>query len=302
MKGGEIPPFQKMSFPFFDETKELNETTRKEAAGSFTALPDGVTHYELDGPKDGKVIVLVHGFSVPYFIFDPLFDFLKDSGFRVLRYDLLGRGYSDRPNLRYDIQLFVKQLKDLLDALNLNEISLLGLSMGGPITSTFVLEHPQYVRKHILVDPSGGAPLDLFTSIKLMKMPSLGEMFIGLFGSRNLIRAIASDFFDPKLVEHFQARYKTQMEFKGFKRAVLSTLRSGMLGSFLETYQRVGALKKPTLIFWGKDDITTPYKDHTLILQALPHAEFHTIENCGHLPHYERPEIFNPILLEFLTR
>lgn len=117
-----------------------------------------------------------------------------------------------------------------------------------------------------------------------------------------MIKGIASDFFDPKLVEQFQAKYKTQMEFKGFKRAILSTMRSGMLDSFLETYMEVGALKKPTLIFWGKNDKTTPYEDHTLILQALPHAEFHALDNCGHLPHYEKPEIFNPILLEFITR
>ncbi|MBI5826068.1 MAG: alpha/beta hydrolase [Chloroflexi bacterium] len=291
-----------MLFPYLDETKELDEVTRREAAGSFIALPDGVTHYELSGPANGKTIVLVHGFSVPYFIFDPLFEFLKNSGFRVLRYDLLGRGYSDKPNLRYDIHLFVKQLKDLLDALNLNEIILLGLSMGGPVTTAFIQEHPRYVRKHILIDPSGAASVELTRLLKMTRLPLLGELIIGLFGSKNMIKGIASDFFDPKLVGQFQAKFKTQMEFKGFKNAILSTIRSGMLGSFLETYRNVGALKKPTLIFWGKDDKTTPYKDHTLILQALSHAEFHAIENCGHLPHYEKPEIFNPVLLEFLSR
>ncbi|MEK6751665.1 MAG: alpha/beta hydrolase [Chloroflexota bacterium] len=291
-----------MPFPYLDETKELNEVTRREAAGSFVALPDGVTHFELGGPANGKTIVLVHGFSVPYFIFDPLFEFLKNSGFRVLRYDLLGRGYSDKPNLRYDIHLFVKQLKDLLDALNLNEITLLGLSMGGPVTTAFIQEHPRYVRKHILIDPSGGTSVELTRLLKLTRLPILGELIIGLFGSKNLIKGIASDFFDPKLVGQFQAKYKIQMEYKGFKRAILSTMRSGMLESFLETYRNVGALKKPTLVFWGKDDKTTPYQDHTLIMQALPHAEFHAIENCGHLPHYEKPEVFNPILLEFLSR
>ncbi|MBL8103035.1 MAG: alpha/beta hydrolase [Anaerolineales bacterium] len=291
-----------MSFPFLDETRELNENTRREAAGSFIALPEGVTHYELGGPKDGKPVVLVHGFSVPFFIFDPLFEFLTGSGFRVLRYDLLGRGYSDKPRLRYDIHLFVKQLKDLLDALGMTDITLLGLSMGGPITAAFIEQHPRFVRKHILIDPSGAKGVELSQLLKVTKLPVIGELLIGLFGSKNMIKSIASDFFDPKLVETFQEKYKAQMVFKGFKQAILSTMRNGMLDSFLDTYKKVGALKKPTLIFWGKNDKTTPYKDHTLILQALPHAEFHAIENCGHIPHYEKPEIFTPILLEFLLR
>ena len=291
-----------MSFPFFDETKELNESTRKEAAGTFVALPDGVTHYELGGPKDGKPVVLVHGFSVPYFIFDPLFDFLTRSGFRVLRYDLLGRGYSDKPNTRYDIHLFVKQLKDLLDALGMTDITLLGLSMGGPVTTAFIEAHPRYVRKHILIDPSGGKGVELTRLLKTAKIPVIGELLIALFGSKNMIKGIAADFFDPDLVTMFQEKYKVQMQFRGFKQAILSTMRSGMLNSFFETYKKVSALKKPTLIFWGMNDHTTPFADHILILQALPHAEFHAIENCGHIPHYEKPEIFNPILLEFLSR
>ena len=108
-----------MTFPYLNETKELDETARKQADGSFIALTDGVTHYELGGPKNGQPVVLVHGFSTPYFIFDTTFEFLVNSGFRVLRYDLIGRGYSDRPHVDYNIHLFVRQLKDLLDALEL---------------------------------------------------------------------------------------------------------------------------------------------------------------------------------------
>lgn len=112
-------------------------------------LSDGVTHYELGGPRDGNPIVLVDGFSVPYFIFDLTFDFLVNAGFRVLRYDSIGRGFSDKPNVDYDIHLFVRQLKDLLDALELKQIDLVGLSMGGPITATFISKYPQYVNKHV---------------------------------------------------------------------------------------------------------------------------------------------------------
>ena len=88
------------TFPYLGETEELNDTVRANTPGSFVLLSDGYTHYELGGDENGEPVVLVHGFSVPYFIWDPTFDFLTKSGFRVLRYDLFGRGYSDRPEAR----------------------------------------------------------------------------------------------------------------------------------------------------------------------------------------------------------
>lgn len=291
-----------MPFPFLDETKELNESTRKEAGGSFIALTDGVTHFELGGAENGTPVVLVHGFSVPYFIFDPTFEFLVKSGFRVLRYDLIGRGFSDKPRVAYNIHLFTRQLKDLVDALKLQRVNLVGLSMGGPITASFINQYPDYVSRHVLIDPAGAKQVSLSWLLKAAKLPIVGELALGLFGSGNMVKGIASDLFDPKLVEHFQSQYKIQMQFKGFKRAILSTMRNGMLESFHETYEQVGLLKIPTLLFWGKNDTTTPFENSGIILNALPHAEFHAVENCGHIPHYEMPEIVNPILLEFLSK
>ncbi|MBL8092488.1 MAG: alpha/beta hydrolase, partial [Anaerolineales bacterium] len=174
----------------------LNESTRKEAGGSFIQLSDGITHYQLGGDDsllpvgEGlgvREVVLVHGFSVPSFIYDPTFEFLSKQGFHVLRYDLFGRGYSDRPKLQYDIHLFVKQLKELLDKLNFKKINLVGLSMGGPITAKFVAEYPQYVSKHILIDPAGAKPIKLSTLLKIVKIPLLGELLLGLFGSVSMV-------------------------------------------------------------------------------------------------------------------
>lgn len=291
-----------MSFPYFDENRDLDESTRKEAGGSFIKLKDGTTHYELSGPENGKTIVLVHGFSVPCFIFDPTFDFLTKAGFRVLRYDLIGRGYSDRPKTAYKIDLFVRQLRDLLEALNLPQVNLLGLSMGGPITASFIDQNPQVVDKFILIDPAGAKRVTLSLLLEAVKLPIFGELALGLFGSGSMVKGIASDMFDPELVEHFQAQYKIQMQYKGFKYAILSTMRNRMLESFAETYARVGKLKKPTLLIWGKNDTTVPFKNSAEILKAIPHAEFHPIENCGHIPHYEKPEIVNKVLLEFLSK
>ena len=308
-----------MSFPYRDEMKELNDETRQYARGSFIQLPDGITHYEMspplpassslslrsarfgDGPEVRSPIILIHGFSVPYFIYDPTFEFLERSGFRVLRYDLFGRGFSDRPYTNYNIDLFIKQLADLLDALHITgPVNLIGLSMGGPIAAAFAARYPLCVDKLVLIDPIGARPIALTPMLKAVKMPILGELGLSLAGRGTLVRNIASDFFDPALVEHFQAQYKIQMQYKGFRRAILSTIRNNMLGAFIDVYKRLGKMNKEVLLFWGRNDTTVPFEHSDALCAALPNVRFHVIENCGHIPHYEKPDEVNPILLEFL--
>ena len=291
-----------MPIPYRGETKELNEHTRQEAGGSFIQLSDGFTHYELSNSDAQETVVLIHGFSVPSFIYDPTFGFLTRSGFRVLRYDLFGRGFSDKPQGRYDIDLFVRQLRDLLDGLHITRpVSLFGLSMGGPIAATFLLRVPERVNKLILIDPTGGKSL-LTRGIRLGTLPIVGEILFRLAGNGSAVNNVASDFFDPSHVEHFRSRYLVQMQYKGFKHAILSTLRNGMISSFVDCYERIGKMDKPVLVFWGRQDPTVPFHHSEEIRRAIPQAEFHAIENCGHIPHYEKPEEVNPILLEFLRR
>ena len=293
-------PIENMPFPLF-ETRQLNGQTRQYADGSFIQLPDGIVHYEISNPDNEQSVVFVHGFSVPYFIFDPTFDFLTRSGFRALRYDLFGRGLSDRPRTRYNIDLFVNQLADLLDALRITHpVNLIGLSMGGPITATFTARHPERVKSLTLIDPAGVKPVSLTPTLKAMRLPGIAEAVFSLVGSDVMIKMAAKDFFDPKLVEMFMDRYKVQMQFKGFKRAILSSIRNNMLDSFLEAYQATGKMDKPVLLFWGRNDMTVPFEYSHELRAAMPNVTFHVIEECGHIPHYEKPEEFNPILLKFL--
>ena len=290
-----------MLFPDRGEIKELNEVTRNGADGSFIKLSNGVTHYELDGPQNGQPVVLVHGFSVPYFIFDPTFEALTEAGLRVLRYDLFGRGWSDRPRAKYNINLFVKQLEDLLEALQFQHVNLIGLSMGGPIAASFTARHPERIDKLVLIDPAGARPIALSVLLKAAKLPLVGELALGLFGSENMVKSSAADFFDPALIAEFQSKYKVQMQFKGFKHAILSTMRSGMLDSFIEIYRCIGELNQPTLLIWGRNDKTVPFAHSRDICEAIPQADLRVIEEGGHIPHYEKPDIVNTILLQFLT-
>lgn len=292
--------FMSWTFPYLGETRELNDATRASVPGSFALLSDGYTHYELGGLENGQPLVLVHGFSVPYFIWDPTFEFLTKSGFPVLRYDLFGRGFSDRPRARYDIDLFCKQLTELLDTLGFEQTGLMGLSMGGPITAAFTTRFPKRVQKLVLIDPAGARPVTVPRLLKALTTPGFGELALGLFGRGQLAKGVESDFYDPAHVKAFVKKYMVQMKYKGFMRAILSTMRNGMLGDFSASYRRIGELGTPTLLLWGRDDKTVPFEHSVDIRAAIPQAEFHAFENCGHIPHYERPDEVNPILLEFL--
>ena len=92
------------------------------------------------------------------------------------------------------------------------------------------------------------------------------------------------------------------MQYKGFMRSILSTMRNGMLGNFVETYKRVGTSQIPVALFWGKNDKTVPFVHNENLRAAIPQTGFHAIEDCGHIPHYEKPDEVNPLLLDFLKQ
>src|SRR5262245_3315699 len=144
------------------EKLELTPAVRASAPGSFIALADGYTHYEIGGPATGRTVVLAAGATVPYYIWDPTFAALTAAGYRVLRYDYYGRGYSDRPNAAYTQDLYIRQLVQMLDALGIRDpIDLGGLSFGGSVITTFADRYPQRVRSLVYLDPGFREPYDV---------------------------------------------------------------------------------------------------------------------------------------------
>jgi pimeloyl-ACP methyl ester carboxylesterase len=74
------------------------------------------------------------------------------------------------------------------------------------------------------------------------------------------------------------------------------------LGELTQTYQRVAAQGLPVLLVWGRQDKIVPFKLSEKARQILPQAEFHAIDQAGHIAHYERPEVVNPLLITFLKK
>jgi pimeloyl-ACP methyl ester carboxylesterase len=158
------------------ETRRLDDSTRAKLPGQFIRLPGGVTHYTLSGPTGGQVVVLVHGFSVASYSWERNIPALTEAGNRVLAYDLYGRGYSDRPQGRYDLQLFTDQLDQLLNALKIDHpVDIVGISLGGYITAGYVVRHPERVRRVVLLAPQVEA-MGSDPRLAPMILPGLGDI------------------------------------------------------------------------------------------------------------------------------
>jgi pimeloyl-ACP methyl ester carboxylesterase len=280
------------------ENKDLDQAARTGVPGQFVQLTDGVTHYDLAGPDSGRRVVLVHGFSTPYYIWDSTAVALTAAGFRVARYDYFGRGYSDRPDVPYSLDLFDRQLSELLDSLGWKEpVDLMGLSFGGPVTATFTGRHPERVRTLTLVDPAAGPrerPSLMFRIPVLGRALWQGMAVPGMAGNQ------LTDFVEPARWPDWPERYRVQMQYRGFGRALLST--SIEFGSVTpdSLYAAVGRTRVPVLIIWGAEDKTVPIEHAKGVRQAIPQARFDSIPKAGHLPHMERTDLVNPLLLEFL--
>lgn len=286
-----------IALPFYynTENQQLTSEVRAKTTGEYVELSQGITHYQQANIDAEETVVLVHGFSVPYYIWDPTYDFLVAQGFRVIRYDLYGRGYSDRPDVDHDQTLFDKQLLDLLEALNITKpVNIVGLSMGGAIVAKFVADHPDQIKKVVFVDPSH----ESFYSAKL-DIPVLGNYLFTVFKLPKAAQGQLGDFYDPKKFTDWPNKYKTQMQYHGFKNALLSTLNHFAKPDKLYLYQAVGKLNIPTLLIWGKEDQTLPIAKSPRVAKAL-NVETFVVNNSGHLPHYEHPEIVNSKLLKFL--
>lgn len=279
------------------ERETLTAEVRQASGFDFATLPSGVTRFELAGPEDGMPVVLVHGFSVPMYIWDSTFAALTTAGFRVLRYDLLGRGWSDRPAGPYDADRFDRQLSEILDHAGLTgPVDLVGLSMGGWIVAGYATRHPGRVRSVTLIDPAAGPR----GSLGMFDWPLVGRHLWQALQVPGMAEGQRADFADPSRFPDWAERYRPQMRYRGFGEALRSTARTLAATDFDSVYAGFGRTGLPTLLVWGTADQTVPIQLSEGVRAGIPHVEYHPIEGAGHLPHLERSDTVSPLLLAFL--
>lgn len=280
------------------ETSTLDEAARQGAPGRFVRLSDGMTHYEIAGPDSGRVAVLVHGFSVPYYIWDSTAVALGAAGYRVVRYDVYGRGLSDRPDVTYDGALYDRQLSELLDSLRIaGPVDLMGLSYGGYVTGHFAATHRDRVRTLTLVDPvAESRQVPAF-----LALPVIGEWFWQVWQAPGAADGQASDFLHPEHWPDWADRYRPQMRYRGFGRALLRSSLASSTTDFAAHYAAVGKTGIPVLLIWGKQDSTVSIIHSDVVRNGIPGIEYLVVDSAGHLPNLEQPAVVHARMLSFLS-
>ncbi|KAG8708349.1 hypothetical protein FRC08_018936, partial [Ceratobasidium sp. 394] len=262
--------------------------------GHSVDLPKGRVKYWLLGPEDGKRVVLIHGLSMPSLIWKPVAHQLAKTGFRVLIYDLYGRGYTEAPDAQstnYDSELYVTQLALLLQAVGWRKTRVVGLSMGGGIAAAFASQFPWLVESNIA----------FIASVGVMES-TIGTPMSYWFGSpafqRLVHSSIAKLFYTPspppptastlssseQLGKDLQTLVGLQtFILPGYTAAVAASVYVGPLRGLEKAFERVGKLKHTKIqIIWGTKDAIVSYKYAGKIKSLIPHAELVTLDGAGH--------------------
>ncbi|MBP0483148.1 alpha/beta fold hydrolase [Sagittula salina] len=256
---------------------------REEAPGDFAALPGGRTHYTWLGPERGPVAVCVHGLTTPSYVWLGLARKLVAMGFRVLIYDLPGRGYSDAPRGLQTPGMFATQLDGLLAQEGVEgDITLIGYSMGGMIAALWAAKNVHRLRQLILLAPAGmGITLDAKTRWA-RDWPLVGDWVFHMLYPGAAARALRAQEAEPSSVEGIVDRQRAEMGRRGYVRSVLSSLRGTLRRSSEAAQRNLSAAGVPVLAIWGREDPVVPLSAMGQLSQWNRTVRQVVVDGAGH--------------------
>jgi len=283
-------------------------TVRTSAAvsGSYVTTRDHVSIYFKDwGPKAGPVVTLSHGWPLSSDSWESQAVFLADNGFRVITHDRRGHGRSSQPWDGNDMDHYADDLADVIDALDLHDISAFGFSTGGGEVARYVGRHgtgrikklglisavtPVMVKKD---SNPGGLPIEVFDDIRRAFRADRAQLFHDIpagpfYGYNRLDAKPSQGAIDFWWLQGMQAGYKNAYD---------------SIAAFSET-DLTADLKKfdrPTLIVHGDDDQIVPIDAAGRAAKKLiPHAVLKVYEGAPHGLTETHKERLNRELIEFL--
>jgi len=271
----------------------LAQQPAPDSVGRFVSVM-GARMYYIDRGA-GAVVVLIHGLgdqaSVWKNTIDPL---AKDH--RVIALDLIGFGHSDKPPFDYRPETLVDFLGGFLRALHIDRASLVGNSLGGQVAALYAIEHPEAVEKLVLVDAGGyrvnpGAMSPRMRQALRLSTRDDYRYFSGL------------TFYDTKKYFPTEAflDYAMSERVKRGDGFTIGKLADALLRNDDALDNRLGAIKAPTLLVWGRYDKLVPLATAHRFQRDISGARLILLDKCGHVPEVECPAALNAALASFLV-
>jgi 3-oxoadipate enol-lactonase len=251
-------------------------------------------YYELHGPEEADVLVLSNGvlMSTASWVYQVP---ALSRQYRLLLYDCRGMWQSEHPPGPYSMELHADDLAELLEKLGITQAHIGGISYGAEISMVFALKHPERTRSLIVssavsqVDPLLRGWMDSWIAAVQASDP---EMFFRVTCPINFAEEwIAAN---QGALDAARERYKL-LDF----RALLELL---LCFSQLEVTADLHRITAPTLVIVGELDALKPRKYAEIIAREIPNAEFAVVPHAGHAVCWERPGLFNTLILGFLAK
>lgn len=258
---------------------------------SRTVTVDGyLVHYNVDGPKDGPTVVLVHGLGGRAEDWRNLAPRLAKAGYRVYMPDLIGYGRSEKPqDFSYSVPDEAAVVVGFLDALGLKQVDLGGWSMGGWIVQVVANEHPERVRRLILFDSAG-----------IYEKPAWDTRLFTPATPQELDQLDALLMSHPPRIPGFIARdiLRVSRQNAWVIRRAMGTMLTGR--DAIDTL--LPQLKMPVLIVWGAEDHITPLSQGEKMHRLIPQSELEVFTGCGHVAQMQCSSKIGPKVVEFVKQ
>ncbi len=245
---------------------------------------------------EGDPLLLVHGIGQSAYTWRRSFDALCEHFF-VVAVDMIGYGYSDKPDLTYTIEENSEFLLALLNALRIRKTHIVAMGSGACYSLDFMVHYPERVGRAVCIAP-GGLTSEMPVIVRLMG-GSMSRLLSMLVGEGTISRLLYSCMFDQTCLtdRDVEEVYKT-LHSRESKEVLSRSIRNF---DEQDIVSRLRMLPHEVLYCWGSEDRWRPLRPYAeTYLAATPQAARYVMRNCGHLPHEEKPDRFNIAVLQFL--
>jgi len=266
------------------------------------------TRYLEAGPDAGsgaRTVIFLHGVNGHLEVFAKNVA-AHAAEYRVLALDLLGHGYTGKPDHDYEIAHYIDHVLAFMDAAGVDRASLVGTSLGGWISARIAAQAPERVETLSLVS-SGG--LTAYTAV-MDKLRTLGTQAAAATkgaddDGRAAVRARLEFVIKDKALvseELVEARWRIyqQPDYKAALPHILCLQDMEVRARNLLNEEELAQITARTLVLWTEDDPTATLADGKRYADAIPGARFEVFNKSSHMPQFEEPERFNALHLTFL--